>query len=143
MGAFCWKMAAPEKDVWDDRTINKYQQAAVIANTVMGEISAAAVPGAKIADLCVMGDKSLEAKTATAFKSSKDMKKGIAFPTSISVNNCIGHCSPLPGDKKALKEGDLYKIDLGVHLDGYCSVFGFTGVCVDPAKAPEAVTGKK
>ena len=45
---------------------------------------------------------------------------GSAFPTSISVNNVVSHVSPLPSDPEVvLKEGDVVKIMLGIHLDGY------------------------
>jgi len=36
--------------------------------------------------------------------------KGIAFPTTISVNEVAGHNSPLPEDSTSIKEGDLVKI---------------------------------
>ncbi|CAI5647527.1 unnamed protein product [Oreochromis niloticus] len=50
------------------------------------------------------------------------MKKGIAFPTCVSVNNCVCHFSPLKSDPEIiLKDGDLVKIDLGVHVDGFIS----------------------
>lgn len=45
---------------------------------------------------------------------------GIAFPTSISVNNVVSHVSPLPSDPEiVLKDGDVVKVMLGVQLDGY------------------------
>jgi methionine aminopeptidase len=34
------------------------------------------------------------------------------------VNEICGHFSPLDGEH-LIKEGDLVKIDLGVHIDGY------------------------
>lgn len=47
------------------------------------------------------------------------MEKGQAFPVCISVNNCVGHFSPLQEGEETLKEGDVAKIDLAVHVDGY------------------------
>ena len=45
---------------------------------------------------------------------------GLAFPTSISVNNTVSHFSPLPSDAEVvLKDNDLVKVMLGVQLDGY------------------------
>lgn len=45
---------------------------------------------------------------------------GSAFPTSISVNNVVSHVSPLPSDPEiGLKDGDVVKVMLGIHLDGY------------------------
>jgi len=36
---------------------------------------------------------------------------GIAFPTSVSVNNCVCHFSPLRSDADIiLKDGDLVKM---------------------------------
>ena len=53
---------------------------------------------------------------------------GIAFPCCISVNNCICHYSPLTHDADTvLKEGDLAKIDLGAHIDGFIAVVAHTG----------------
>lgn len=69
----------------------------------------AAVPGAKIVDLCAVGDKFVADATGKIFKSSK-IEKGLAFPTCISVNNVVGHFSPLQGDTTALKENDVVKM---------------------------------
>lgn len=42
-----------------------------------------------------------------------------AFPINISVNDVGAHYTPYPGDGKTFKDGDLVKIDVGVHIDGY------------------------
>lgn len=52
-------------------------------------------------------------------KKSKKLERGIAFPTCVSVNHLFGHYSPLKDESTQLQEGDLAKIDLGCHLDGY------------------------
>jgi curved DNA binding protein len=49
----------------------------------------------------------------------KDIEKGIAVPTCISINNVVGHFSPLADNANEIKEGDLVKIDLGCHIDGF------------------------
>ena len=52
---------------------------------------------------------------------------GIAFPTCISPNHCVGHYSPLVSeDDVEIKEGDIVKIDMGVHVDGYIAVVAHT-----------------
>lgn len=56
------------------------------------------------------------------------MEKGIAFPTCISVNNVVGHFSPLKSEDSNLKEGDVAKIDLGVHIDGFLGLVAHTVV---------------
>lgn len=54
------------------------------------------------------------------FKKEKDLKKGIAFPTCISVNNCVCHFSPTKNDPDyVLKAGDVVKmyVFLGFNLN--------------------------
>lgn len=63
------------------------------------------------------------------FKKEKEIKKGIAFPTCLSVNNCICHFSPTKNDPDyLLKENDVVKIDLGAHIDGFIAVAAHTVV---------------
>ena len=66
---------------------------------------------------------------------------GIAFPTCISVNNVICHYSPLFSEPDStLADGDLVKIDMGAHIDGFIAVVAHTFVLGASADAP--VTGK-
>ena len=54
---------------------------------------------------------------------------GISFPCCISVNNCICHFSPTTNNKQEdveLKAGDLVKIDMGAHVDGFIAVVAHT-----------------
>jgi methionine aminopeptidase len=69
----------------------------------------AAVPGAKILDLAELGDNTIVEKLKTKYPKGK-MEKGIAFPTCISVNHCVGHFSPLAGETAVLQEGDVVKM---------------------------------
>ncbi|MEN4006960.1 MAG: type II methionyl aminopeptidase [Methanobacteriaceae archaeon] len=43
----------------------------------------------------------------------------VAFPCNISVNEVTAHYTPPAGDEKVFKYGDVVKIDLGAHIDGY------------------------
>merc|ERR1719502_940574 len=86
---------------------------------------AACTPGVKAVALCQLGDESIEEATGKIYND-----KGNAFPTCISPNHCVGHYSPLVSeDTVEIKEGDLVKIDLGVHVDGYIAVVAHTVVC--------------
>jgi len=69
--------------------------------------------------------------------------KGVSFPTSISVNHCVGHFSPLvdDNDQTVLQEGDIAKIDLGVHIDGYIAVAAHTIIVTSQPSV--ATTGRK
>ncbi|XP_064644311.1 proliferation-associated protein 2G4-like isoform X2 [Lineus longissimus] len=72
------------------------------------------------------------------------MKKGIAFPVCISVNNCICHFTPIPSEPDSnttLADGDLVKIDLGAHIDGFPALVAHT--LVIGATKENKVTGRK
>lgn len=69
------------------------------------------VEGASVRELCTFGDKLLIDETVKVFKKEKELKKGIAFPTCLSVNNCVCHFSPLASDTDVvIKDGDLVKM---------------------------------
>ncbi len=42
-----------------------------------------------------------------------------AFPCNVSINEVTAHYTSPPGDESIIKKGDLVKIDLGAHVDGY------------------------
>ncbi|TGZ66489.1 hypothetical protein CRM22_005296 [Opisthorchis felineus] len=133
-----------ELDVLDDVVVTKYKMAAEVTNSVLSELIKLSVPGAKIVELCKLGDQRLQDESAKLFKREKAMKKGISYPTSISVNNIICHYSPIDGEENEiveLKDGDLVKIDLGAHIDGYAAVVGHTFVV--GSSSDNKVTGRK
>lgn len=80
--------------------------------------------------------------SALKFTKAKKVEKGIGFPTCISVNNIVGHFSPLAGDERTLAKGDVAKIDLGVHIDGFIAVAANTVIVGDDGESKEEVTGK-
>ncbi|CAJ0861491.1 9323_t:CDS:2, partial [Entrophospora sp. SA101] len=97
--------------------VNKYQMAAEVSNRVLKKMIESAVDGARIIDLCAMGDKLID--------------DGIAFPTCVSVNHIICHFSPLPSDpegSEVLKNEDLVKIQLGAQVDGFAAIVASTFV---------------
>lgn len=67
------------------------------------------------------------------------MEKGVAFPTCVSVGSVVGHFSPMSDDTSVISEGDLVKIDLGVHIDGFIATLA-QSLVVQPADQP--VKGK-
>lgn len=123
--------------------LDKYKAAAQIANAALTKVISLCVVGADIHKICQEGDAFIEEELKKVFsnKKSKKLERGIAFPTCISVNNICGHYSPMADESQLLQEGDLAKIDLGCHLDGFIAQAGHTiVVSADPASK---VTGKK
>lgn len=131
-----------EQTIAEDLVVTKYKMGGDIANRVLKAVVEAAKVGELVLVLCEKGDAMIMEETGKIFKKEKEMKKGIAFPTSVSVNNCVCHFSPLKSDPDyALKEGDLVKIDLGVHVDGFISNVAHSFVV--GASKDNPVTGRK
>jgi methionyl aminopeptidase len=86
----------------------KYKKAGKIAAGVMEEGLKMIKPGAKLLDV---------ANAIEDLIGEKGVKP--AFPVNISVNAVAAHYSPDAWDESTFKDGDLVKLDIGVHLDGY------------------------
>ncbi|KAI6108071.1 proliferation-associated protein 1 [Pisolithus sp. B1] len=145
-------MAEAQKPVEKPRLITeadmtKYKTAGDIVNDVMRKLVSLSVEGARIIDLCTEGDRLIEEGTGAVYnKIVKGVKvnKGIAFPTSVSVNNTVAHFSPLVSDplaSQALVKGDVVKLHLGAHIDGFAAVSAET--IVVGATEQDPVTGRR
>ncbi|KAJ7773357.1 peptidase M24, structural domain-containing protein [Mycena metata] len=127
--------------------LTKYKTAADIVHNVMKKLIELSVEGAKIIDLCIEGDKLIEAGTAGVYnKSVKGVKvnKGLAFPTSVSVNNTVAHFSPLASDPQSsqvLAKDDMVKLHIGAQIDGFAAISAETIVVGATAENP--VTGRR
>uniref|UniRef100_A0A2K5Z2E3 Peptidase M24 domain-containing protein n=1 Tax=Mandrillus leucophaeus TaxID=9568 RepID=A0A2K5Z2E3_MANLE len=126
-----------EQTMAKDLVVTKYKMGGEraaqcdMANWVLQTLVEASSSGVSVLSLCEKGHAMITEETEKIFKKEKEMKKGIAFPTSISVNNF----------DYILKEGDLVKIDLGFHVDGLIANVAHTFV-VDVAQGTQ-VTGRK
>lgn len=67
--------------------------------------------------LCKSADEQMVSELALVHN-KKRTEKGIAFPCCVSVNEVAGHNSPLEA-AQTIQDGDLVKVDLGVHIDGF------------------------
>ncbi|XP_055608013.1 proliferation-associated protein 2G4 [Uranotaenia lowii] len=116
-----------ENTIADNTVVQKYKTAGSIVNKTLQNLIQSCKVGASVKTLCQKGDHLLEQETGKKYKNEPDMKKGIAFPTCLSVNNCICHFSPSKNDPDyVLKAGDVVKIDLGAHIDGFIAVAAHT-----------------
>lgn len=130
-----------EKTIAEDLVVTKYKMAGEIVNRVLKQVIDKCLPGTSVREICEYGDTLLVDETNKVFKKEKELKKGIAFPTSVSVNNCICHFSPVPSELDyILKENDVAKVDLGAHIDGFIAVVAHTIVV---GSSGNKVTGRK
>lgn len=126
----------------EDVVVTKYKMAGDMANRILKKVIDATTVGTTARTLCQMGDNLIEEETSKVFKKEKELKKGIAFPTCISVNHVVCHFSPLLSETDIpINDGDMVKIDLGVHIDGYIAVVGHT--IVVGASKDNKITGAK
>lgn len=121
-----------EEEEEEDTTINnsdvvmKYKKAAAWANESLQAVVSAIKVGAKVVDLCKLGDETIADKVQSMFRG---VEKGPAFPTSVSVNSCVCHNSPVPSEEttpQVLALGDVVRVDLAVHIDGYSAQVAHT-----------------
>mmetsp|Transcript_27442 Transcript_27442/g.76947 ORF Transcript_27442/g.76947 Transcript_27442/m.76947 type:complete len:397 (-) Transcript_27442:176-1366(-) len=129
-------------DLSDSNVCTKYQEAAKIVNLALEGLVTQCVPGAKVLDLCEFGHTIMTAQASKLYTKKVDGKlidRGIAFPVCISVNDIVCNHSPLSTEETApLKVGDIVKMDLGCHIDGYIAVAAHTCVVGEsPDASPE------
>lgn len=85
-----------------------YRESGEIAREVMKAGLKMVKPGEKLLDVA----EHVEEKIAEAGARP-------AFPCNLSVNDVAAHYSPQAWDSMVFEKGDLVKLDIGVHLDGY------------------------
>ncbi|KDN39688.1 Creatinase/aminopeptidase [Tilletiaria anomala UBC 951] len=164
--------ATEQKENFADVTLTKYKTAGDISSRALKKVVSLALPGATLLSLAEAGDKELLAGATSVYNNKKNMPKGIAFPTTVCVNNVICNYRPLPinlpppaaadeeggkenengsaasanpasGAQQELKAGDVVKFQLGAHIDGYSSIIGETIVVpASEGAKAEPVTGK-
>lgn len=72
----------------------------------------------------------------------KELGAGLAFPVNISINHIAAHYTPDIEDDTTLKVGDLVKVDIGVHSNGYIWDRAFT-ICIGKKEHPLIEASKR
>ncbi|HLD39304.1 MAG TPA: type II methionyl aminopeptidase [archaeon] len=62
----------------------------------------------------------------------------IAFPVNLSLNEFAAHYTPQSNDETKIKSGDVFKIDVGTHIDGYIADTAITVDFGDNSKLLQA-----
>jgi methionyl aminopeptidase len=105
-----------EKEEEEKLKIDSLQKAGRIAQAVKKYIKPKIKVGAKVIDLISETETKIE-----------ELEGFCAFPVNLCINNIAAHyTSPIKDDGLEIKDGDLVKIDLGVHVDGYIVDTAFT-----------------
>ena len=94
----------------EKETIEKYLRAGEIGKEALQLASTLIEPGSKLFDVAEQVEGYIRKNGAEP-----------AFPLNLSINNEAAHYTPFYGDKKAFRTGDVVKVDIGAHVDGYMS----------------------
>lgn len=88
--------------------LEKLKQAGRIAAAARDEGARRIVVGARVRDVCVAVEEEIHRQGGQ-----------LAFPVQSSRNHVAAHYCPSLQDETAYAEGDLAKLDVGVHVDGW------------------------
>lgn len=91
-----------------EEIFDRYMQAGAAAKKILSEGAQRIQVGASLLDVADFVENSI-----------LEAGFGIAFPVNISLNEAAAHDTPSPDDTRTFAKGDMVKLDLGVHLDGY------------------------
>src|SRR5712692_4630949 len=84
------------------------RQAGRVASDVRDAGARLIVANARVRDVCVAVEEEIARRGA-----------GCAFPVQSSRNDVAAHYCPSPAEETRYAEGDLAKLDIGVHVDGW------------------------
>lgn len=132
MALSIYKLSDPFEQIESSSTKDKYTIAGKIANNCLNMILTKLVVDASTSDVVKYGTAFIT-KELTAVK---EKYKGIAYPICISVNNIVNNST----QNVILKDGDLVRVELGVHVCGYPAILCYTkyiGTSLAPS-APKA-----
>lgn len=125
--------------------VTKYKAAGKLVDEVLEFVVEKCIEGSNTYALCVAGDEELKRRAVGVFSKAKgeDGKKvprGIAFPVTVSVNNMLCNHSPAQESHAVtLKGGDVVKVHMGVHVDGYPVSAARTIIVARPAEVEVAI----
>mmetsp|Transcript_18873 Transcript_18873/g.30927 ORF Transcript_18873/g.30927 Transcript_18873/m.30927 type:complete len:433 (-) Transcript_18873:284-1582(-) len=127
-------------DLSNSDVCTKYQEASKIVNLALTGLISQCIPGAQILDLCNFGTTIINTQAMKLYQKKVNgvaVERGVAFPVCVSVNDVICNHSPLGSEEvEPLKAGDIVKIDLGCHIDGYISVAAHTLIVPESPDSP-------
>jgi methionyl aminopeptidase len=92
----------------DDTVYESYKKAGEIAADARDYGVSLLKPGVRLLDVATQLETRMKMKGA-----------GLAFPVNIAVNTLAAHYSPRHDDALVFRQGDVVKLDVGAHIDGY------------------------
>lgn len=101
--------------VLTDEELDIYHKVGKLVAEVREEMRPLVKPGEMLLTIAEAVEEAIKEKGAK-----------LAFPCNISLNEIAAHYSPPAYDERRIEEGDIVKVDIGAHLDGYIADTAFT-----------------
>jgi methionyl aminopeptidase len=114
-----------------EEIFESYREAGRIAKQILQRGAGEVRAGERVTDVV----KSIEQRVI------EEEGVGLAFPLNLSFNEDAAHDTAMVGDDRIFSAGDVVKLDLGVHIDGYIADIATTvdlgnhGPLVDASRA--------
>ncbi|KNZ80632.1 Methionine aminopeptidase 2 [Termitomyces sp. J132] len=123
-----WRMTSEEKRYNEkmanedpETTYQSIRRAAEVHRQVRQHARKTIRPGMTMTEIV----ENIEAGTR-ALVEENGLECGVGFPTGVSLNHCAAHYTPNAGDTTVLQQGDVLKVDIGVHVKGRIADSAFT-----------------
>ncbi|KAK7414436.1 hypothetical protein QQX98_006715 [Neonectria punicea] len=113
----------------DDPTFLKnYRKAAEVHRQVRHWVQETVKPGQTLAEIALGIDDGVRALLGNpGLEPGQSLQAGLGFPTGLSLNHCVAHYTPNPGQKDVvLQHQDVMKVDFGVQINGWIVDSAFT-----------------
>ncbi len=107
-----------------ENNIDKFREAGKIAAAVREFGKGLIEPGVRLAEIVEACDDKI-----------RELGGEPAFPSQISPNHIAAHYCPAPDDPSLAQKGDILKLDIGAHVDGYVAD---NAVTVDLKDGPDS-----
>ncbi len=123
--------------IMDNEVYDAYREAGALARKVLRRGAGLVKEGTLLLDMVEETENMVAEEGAL-----------LAFPLNVSFNEAAAHDTAMPGDERVFARGDLIKVDLGIHVDGYIADTAMTvdlgdhGALVEASRAAlEAAIG--
>ncbi|KAI9688421.1 MAG: Methionine aminopeptidase 2 [Bathelium mastoideum] len=106
-------------DRMNDDFLKEYRQGAEIHRQVRQWAQKNVKPGQTLTEIAEGIEDGVRHLTGhMGLEEGDNIKGGVGFPTGLSRNHCAAHYTPNAGNKMVLEQGDVMKVDFGVHVNG-------------------------
>lgn len=120
--------SASRSQIEDEDVLKDYRKAAEVHRQVRHWVQDTVKPGQTLESIAVGIEDGVRALLGNdGLERGANLKSGLAFPTGLSVNHCVAHYTPNPGQNPVvLQHQDVMKVDFGVHVNGWIVDSAFT-----------------